>query len=179
MAAPGTRPDETAAGTINVRAVGLRLWRALTDRTSLITTAFKLVRVILMVLALKLVAAIFKDWYRDVDAGAPGKLPRLATFVWLFFLVDVLINAVITVTILVLVDDVVARTSLLDYIIGTFISLKLSLSAAGTLANPRLFDYAADGLLLISAAERMITTIIIVNTFIPYYLLVRDILYIV
>jgi hypothetical protein len=169
----------TNRDNIDLKRVGILMWQAVSDTTSVMTFALKFVRIIFVLLVLRLVSSMFKDWYVDASTGRlPGPRPSMRTFVAYFFMIDFFVNLTISLATVRLVGHTVTRTSMVDYIIGNLISLKFSLSTATALANERFFDYDTDGIALITTLEHLMTVYIIVNTFIPYYLLVRHIIYI-
>jgi hypothetical protein len=156
--------------------VYLLLKDAIFSKESIITLAVKVARLILSVIALKLVEMMFKNYYIELDSELENtELPRLTTFVWAFFIFDFLLNILISLSLLAFLDPDISKASLIDFVIGFTISLKLSMTSAQIL-NKSL-DYQYNGLKTISDLQKLIMSIISLNLFVPYYLMVRHIIY--
>lgn len=154
-----------------------RLIDTLFDKASLITIFVKIVRLIISVTTLVSVHTMFRQWYLDNDALTEREIPPMIKFVAFYFAIDFAINIIVTLIMVLFVSEDITRASLVDYIIGCLISLKLSMSASSILSRSGNFDYQSDGIILIDALKKFILGYVVLNTFIPYYLLVRHIIY--
>ena len=147
------------------------------DKASLITFAFKISRLVLSLIALNGVHTLFKQWYSDADDDATGDLPSLFKFVFVYFAIDLAINLIISLLMITFIDEDITKASLVDYLIGVAIAFKMSLSAAQIFSDPKSFDYVSDGITLIATLKRFVTLFMVINMFIPYYLMVRHIIH--
>ena len=159
------------------KSVSKLIVAALFSKTSLTTFAIKIARLIISIVALNIVSTLFKQWYADNDERIDGVLPSLRKFVVVYFAIEFCLNMIISLTMAMIVAEDVTKASLVDYVIGAAVSFKLSLSVASLFSDPKLFDYRADGMALITALEKLVVTFIVVNMFLPYYLFVRQIVY--
>jgi hypothetical protein len=147
------------------------------ERTSLITTAVKVIRLFTAVVLLSLTTSLFREWYASNDEHIGQKPPSLKKFVLIFYMLDVALNLIITLIMFLTVESSTAKASLFDYLISTGIAAKFSWTVAGIFDDPKKFDYVADADILIGALEKLTLTFVVFNAFLPYYLFVRHIIY--
>ena len=158
------------------KSLAAQLVESFFDRTSIVTFLFKVFRLVVSLVILNMTSAVFKQWYMD-NSSAFQRLPTLHDFVFVYFAIEFAVNLIISLGIMYFVDDAISKASLFDYMIGAAISLKLSYGSATVLSSLDRLDYASNGSTLISATKTTITGIVVMNMFIPYYMMVRHIVY--
>jgi hypothetical protein len=147
------------------------------SKEALITFFVKMVRLTLCIISLNLVSLLFKQWLKECLDGYAEKLPSLHMYVVLYFSIDFVINIVVSLMCMIIsMNNNVLVASNLDYIIAFLLSLKMSWSSASYLTEltglSQTFDYRANGLNLVETQTDYIGSIVVLNMFIPYYLIV-------
>jgi hypothetical protein len=144
------------------------------DKTSVITFGIKVIRLVVCVVILNYMGILFKKMY-TYNQDNNKVLPSYRYFLGTFFIVEFAVNMIISLLLVLFATDDVAKASSIDYIIALLVSMKLSYTGASIII--KRFDYEGDGINVINAIEEQTMSIIVLNLFIPYYLMVRHIIY--
>lgn len=154
--------------------------RHLTSPDSLLKLAIKVVRLIISILILSVVASSFKKIYAS-ERQTFDTLSPLSRFVNFYFAINFFANCILSliVFIIIRVFDLeslkhVPLTSSIDFALGIIISYEISLNMCKVIEKK--FDYSINGLTMVEALSRMMFDVIAINLFIPYYVIVFDLL---
>jgi hypothetical protein len=173
------RPSEVQAGSLTPprQRVGKMLLSIFFSKEAILAFVIKMVRLTLCIISLNLVSMLFKQWFENCRDAAVQKLPSLHAYVAAYYIMDFIINIIVSLMCMVIsVGNNVSIATNLDYIISFAFSLKMSWSSATYLTDlmqtSQSLDYRVDGLELINTQTNFISSIVVMNMFIPYYLIV-------